>query len=46
MTIRITVDETKLIFELLLQRIKDDQIEFVDVETDFYWLITSDIMSG
>ncbi|MBD2197054.1 MULTISPECIES: hypothetical protein [Calothrix] len=42
MTIRITLDEIKQIFELLFQRIKDDKIEFVDVETDFYWLITSD----
>ncbi|MEH2327044.1 MAG: hypothetical protein V7K32_26480 [Nostoc sp.] len=46
MTIRITVDEIKLIFELLFQRIKDDQIEFVDVKTDFYWLITSDEWSN
>jgi NADPH-dependent 7-cyano-7-deazaguanine reductase QueF-like protein len=42
MTIRIPVDELKQMFELLLQRINDDKIEFVDVETDFYWLITSD----
>ena len=46
MTIRITVDEIQQIFELLLQRIKDDKIEFVDIETDFYWLITSDEWSN
>lgn len=46
MTIRITVDELKQIFELLFQRIKDDKIEFVDVETDFYWLVTSDEWSN
>ncbi len=46
MTIRITVDELKQIFEFLLQRINNDKIEFVDVETDFYWLITSDEWSN
>ncbi|BAZ49461.1 hypothetical protein NIES4103_20730 [Nostoc sp. NIES-4103] len=46
MTIRITVDELKQIFELLFQRIKDDKIEFVDVETDFYWFVTSDEWSN
>lgn len=40
MTIRITVDETKLILELLFQRIKDDQIEFLDVETDCCYFCT------
>ncbi|MEM9922158.1 MAG: hypothetical protein AAF915_00120 [Cyanobacteria bacterium P01_D01_bin.50] len=46
MTIRITVDDLKQIFEFLLQRINNDKIEFVDVETDFYWLITSDEWSN
>lgn len=46
MTIRITVDELKQIFELLLQRINNDKIEFVEVETDLYWLITSDEWSN
>ena len=42
MTLRINVDEIKQIFEYLIQRINNDNIEFVDVETDYYWLITSD----
>lgn len=38
----ITVNEIKQIFEYLLQRINNDNIESVDVETDYYWLIASD----
>jgi signal transduction histidine kinase len=46
MTICITVNKLKQIFELLLQRINDDNIQFIEVETDFYWLITSDVWSN
>lgn len=46
MTIRINVDELKQIFRFLVQRMNDDNIEFIDVETDFYWLITSDEWSN
>ena len=42
MTTRITVNEIKHIFEHLIQRISDDKIEFIDIETDYYWFITSD----
>jgi len=42
MKIRIGVDEMELIFDRLIQRIKNDNIEFVDVETDYYWIVTTD----
>lgn len=42
MKLCITVDEIKQIFECLIQRINNDNIESVDVEIDYYWLITSD----
>lgn len=42
MTTRVTVNEIKHIFEHLIQRISDDKIEFIDIETDYYWFITSD----
>ena len=46
MTIRINVNELKQMFDFLVQRINDDNIEFIDVETDFYWLVTSDEWSN
>lgn len=42
MATRITANEIKHIFERLIQRISDDKIEFIDIETDYYWIITSD----
>ena len=42
MKLCITVDEIKRIFECLIQRINNDNIESVEVEIDYYWLITSD----
>lgn len=42
MKLRIQVDELKQIFELLIQRMHEDKIDYVDIEADFYWLITSD----
>jgi hypothetical protein len=46
MNMHINVDKLEQIFQFLLQRINDDKIEFVDVKTDFYWLITSDEWSN
>lgn len=43
MTIRITLDEMEQIFKRLIQRMKYDKIDFIDVETDYYWIITSDV---
>ena len=39
---RITVNEIELIFERLIEKIKNDGIEFLDLETDYYWIIASD----
>ncbi|MBD2181644.1 hypothetical protein H6S82_21410 [Planktothrix sp. FACHB-1355] len=43
MTIQISVDEMEQFFKRLIQRIKDDKIDFIDVETDYYWIINSDV---
>jgi hypothetical protein len=42
MTIHITLDEIDLLYKRLIQRAKNDKIEFVDIETDYYWIISSD----
>jgi hypothetical protein len=42
MTIHINIEELKQIFELLLERIKNDKIDFLDINADLYWIITSD----
>ncbi|MGB3691921.1 MAG: hypothetical protein WBG70_12060 [Spirulinaceae cyanobacterium] len=42
MTICITVNEMQLIFESLIQKLKNDNIKSVEVETDYYWVIASD----
>lgn len=42
MTIRIDVDEIELIFEKLLQRLKTDRVESLELETDYYWIVTTD----
>ena len=39
---RIAVNEIKLIFELLIQRITNDKIDLLDVESDYYWIIPSE----
>lgn len=41
MKIRVSVDEMEQIFNCLIQRIKDDGIDFVEVETDYYWLVST-----
>lgn len=42
MIIQITIEEIELIFTRLIQRVKNDEITFVDIETDYYWIVTSD----
>lgn len=41
MTIRVSVDQIEQIFKLLIQQIKDYGIDFVEVETDYYWLVST-----
>ena len=42
MTIHITIEEIELIFARLIQRVKNDEIKFVDIEADYYWIVTTD----
>lgn len=42
MAIVITIEEIERIFERLIQRAKDDKIEFLEIPTDYYWIIDSD----
>lgn len=42
MTIKVKMDEIESIFMLLIQRAKNDWIEVIDLETDYYWVITTD----
>ena len=36
------MDEIELIFEKLLQRLKTDRIEYLELDTDYYWIVTTD----
>ena len=42
MTIRITVNEIELICKSLIQKLKNHGIEYVDIDTDYYWIVTTD----
>ncbi|MGL5806480.1 MAG: hypothetical protein ACRC2R_26210 [Xenococcaceae cyanobacterium] len=42
MTICLKIEEIEFIFEHLIQKAKNDKIELVNIETDYYWIITSD----
>ena len=41
MSMIISVEEIEQAFHRLIERIKQDKIEFLDIETDYYWIITS-----
>lgn len=38
---RISVEEIEQVFHRLIEKIKEDKIQFLDIETDYYWIITS-----
>lgn len=38
---RISVEEIEQVFHRLIERIKQDKIEFIDIETDYYWIVMS-----
>lgn len=42
MTIKVTIDELESIFKRLVQKAREDGIEFVNIESDYYWIIFSD----
>ena len=39
---KIAIDEIKLIFESLIERLEKDKIETLEIETDYYWIVLSD----
>ena len=41
MEISITTDELRQIFECLIQRMGNDEIQSIDIGTDYYWLVST-----
>lgn len=42
MSIKISVNEIHLIFEQLIQKFQLDRIESLEIDTDYYWIVTTD----
>lgn len=42
MTIKIQANEIELIFQKMIQKFKIDRIESLELDTDYYWIVTTD----